>query len=232
MPFKLDILSVFASVIGTLVLGVLGLGGRYLVNRAAKPRINSSVRRSGMMDASAIISESLVLESAQMQQRENSELRKEQRENYTAMLKLAQALGRAEGKLEAIAPLKTDSGFSEETNLFLSEPQTGESKDQKREGKMSPADEFGGGGMGSGGMGGGMSGGHFDSGGGGMEMEFLPKSQRKPHILNNNPENNNEHDFGQSFQQRQQRTRNTSGRTGGTANDNRTNPDPYGNDEY
>jgi hypothetical protein len=228
-------------------MALLGFGGRYLVKHAIKQRINSSVRRSGMMDASAIISESLVLESAQMHRQENAELRKESREDKTTLLKFAMALGRAEGKLEAIAPSKSDPNFPIDTNLFLSEPPEGEQKEAKGKNRMSPADEFGGGGMGSSGMESGMGGGRYDSGfGGGIggnygsgmssssDMEFLPKSQRKPHILNNNPENSNEYDFGRSFQQRQQQTggRKTGGRTGGTASDNRTNPDPYGNDEF
>ena len=53
-------------------------------------------------------SESLVLQAAQMQQAENTELRKEQKEIYTHLVKMATELGKAQGKLEAIQPPAQD----------------------------------------------------------------------------------------------------------------------------
>jgi hypothetical protein len=173
-PYKFDIATTLATLLGALVAWLVGSGTRYMLNRAAKPRINSSVRRANMGDMNAITSESLVLEAAQMQQKENSDLRKEQREIYTDMMKLAKALGRAEGKLEGIAPV-LDNAMQDETMLFLSEPFGEPRKDDAREDRNTnnnqPNDN----------------------------LEFLSKSERKPNIIKEKYGEQSEPDFGESF---------------------------------
>lgn len=99
-----------------MIISLLGMGAAWLVkggvsyiaNKVAKPRISSSVNRANMQDANAVTSESLVLQAAQMQQSENAELRKEQKEIYTHLVKMATELGKAQGKLEVMQPPAQD----------------------------------------------------------------------------------------------------------------------------
>ena len=108
MPIKFDIATVVVSVLGMVAAWLFKGGVGYIANRVAKPRISSSVNRANMQDTNAITSESLVLQAAQMQQSENAELRKEQKEIYTHLVKMATELGKAQGKLEVIQPPAQD----------------------------------------------------------------------------------------------------------------------------
>jgi hypothetical protein len=108
MPVKFDIATAVVSILGMVAAWLFKGGVSYIANKVAKPRISSSVNRANMQDANAMSSESLVLQAAQMQQTENAELRKEQKEIYTHLVKMATELGKAQGKLEAIQPPAQD----------------------------------------------------------------------------------------------------------------------------
>ncbi len=159
MPVKFDIAGIIIGIVGALVALLGGSGVRYVMNNA-KSRISSSVNRRNLQDANAMTSESLVLQAAQMQQQENADLRKEQKEMYAGMLKMATEFGKAQGKLEALQPPQNHDVFAD---AVMVEPEQETSK-------------------------------------GSTELEFLPKSQRKPHILAQ--EKSNDFNFGEDFQAR------------------------------
>lgn len=177
MPIKFDIATMLLSLLGMGAAWLVKGGVQYGINRIAKPRISSSVSRANMQDTNAIASESLVLQAAQMHQQENADLRKEQKEMYASMLKMATEFGKAQGKLEVLQPPQADI-FAD---AVMVEPDTDTLKSS-------------------------------------TELEFLPKSQRKPHLLTQ--EKSNDFNFGEDFQSR---TRNAkSGTRANTETNDRT----------
>jgi hypothetical protein len=128
---KFDIFQIIVSILGIGVAWLVKGGVQYGFNRVVKPRISSSMSRANAADMNAVTSESLVLQAAQMQQSENAELRKEQKELYTHLVKVATELGRAQGKLEIIQPPPTPADpFAD---AFMVEPKQLDALEEKPE---------------------------------------------------------------------------------------------------